>query len=127
MDTTKSVTATALARAISLLTALKAEYVIRIPDLDPIVQGNIQLMPVKPPKPVRTRRPATAPHGAYTHYCRKQGVDKMQVGDVLSFTTDGLDAQRVRSVASSLGGKTYGDGSVITSVINGVVEILRVL
>ena len=124
MDTTKSVTATALSRAIGLLTALKAEYVIRIPDLEPIVQGNIQLMPTKPPKGKRSA--PTAPHGAYTRYCREKGVDKMQVGDVLSFTTDALDVQRVRSVASSLGGKTYGDGSVITTVRGSIVEILRV-
>lgn len=124
MDTTKSVTATALSRAIGLLTALKAEYVIRIPDLEPIVQGNIQLMPTKPPKGKRSA--PTAPHGAYTRYCREKGVDKMQVGDVLSFTTDALDVQRVRSVASSLGGKTYGDGSVITAVHGNIVEILRV-
>ena len=124
MDTTKSVTATALSRAIGLLTALKAEYVIRIPDLEPIVQGNIQLMPTKPPKGKRSA--PTAPHGAYTRYCREKGVDKMQVGDVLSFTTDALDVQRVRSVASSLGGKTYGDGAVITAVHGNIVEILRV-
>jgi hypothetical protein len=124
VDTTKSVTATALSRAIGLLTALKAEYVIRIPDLEPIVQGNIQLMPTKPPKGKRSA--PTAPHGAYTRYCREKGVDKMQVGDVLSFTTDALDVQRVRSVASSLGGKTYGDGAVITAVHGNIVEILRV-
>ena len=124
MDTTKSVTATALSRAIGLLTALKAEYIIKLPDLDPIVQGDLQLMPAKPPK--GKRRPPTAPHVAYTNYLREQGVDKMQVGDVLSFKPDGFDAQRVRGVASSLGGKCYGDGSVITAVHNGVVEILRV-
>ena len=124
MDTSKSVTATALSRAIGLLTALKAEYIIKLPDLDPIVYGDLQLKPIKPPKGKRS--PATAPHGAYTNYCREQGVDKMQVGDVLSFTPQTLDVQRVRSVASSLGGKTYGDGSVITAVINGVVEIMRV-
>jgi hypothetical protein len=124
VDTSKSVTATALSRAIGLLTALKAEYIIKLPDLDPIVQGDLQLMPAKPAKAKRSA--ATAPHGAYTNYCREQGVDKMQVGDVLSFTPQTLDVQRVRSVASSLGGKTYGDGSVITAVINGVVEIMRV-
>jgi hypothetical protein len=124
VDKTTSVTTTALARAITLLTALKADYIIRIPDLEPIVHGDMQLMPVKPPKGKRS--PATAPHGAYTNFCRAKGVDKMQVGDVLSFTTDELDVQRVRSVASSLGGKTYGDGSVITAVHGDLVEILRV-
>jgi hypothetical protein len=124
MDTTKSVTATALSRAIGLLTALKADYVIKLPDAEPIVYGDLQLKPIKPPKGKRS--PATAPHGAYTNYCREQGVDKMEVGDVLTFTPKMLDVQRVRSVASSLGGKTYGDGSVITAVHNGVVEILRV-
>ena len=124
MDTTKSVTATALSRAIGLLTALKAEYIIKLPDAEPIVYGDLQLKPIKPPKGKRS--PATAPHGAYTNYCREQGVDKMEVGDVLTFTPKMLDVQRVRSVASSLGGKTYGDGSVITAVGNGVVEILRV-
>jgi hypothetical protein len=126
VDTSKSVTATALSRAIGLLTALKAEYIIKLPDLDLIVQGDMQLMPAKPPKPARKRREQTAPHGAYTNYLREQGVDKMQVGDVLSFKPEGFDAQRVRGVASSLGGKCYGDGSVITAVVNGVVEIMRV-
>jgi hypothetical protein len=124
MDTTKSVTTTALARAIGLLTALKADYIIKLPDLEPIVHGDMQLMPTKPPKGKRSA--PTAPHGAYTNYCREQGVDKMQVGDVLSFKPVGLEVQRVRSVACSLGGKHYGNDSVITTVRGDTVEIMRV-
>lgn len=125
MDKNTAVSATALARAITLLTALKAEYVIKLPDAEPVVHGDLRLMPTKPTK--GKRRASTEPYGAYTNYCREQGVDKMQVGDVLAFTPFNLDAERVRSVASSLGGKTYGDGSVITAVRNGIVEILRVI
>ena len=124
MDTTNSVTDKALARAIGLLAALKADYVIKLPDLDPIVQGDLQLMPTKPPK--GKRRSSTAPHGAYTRLCRDKGVHTMRVGDVLSFTTDGLDGHRVRGVACSLGGKTYGNDSVITTVHGERVEIMRV-
>lgn len=126
MDTTRSVTTTALARAIGLLTALKAEYIIKLPDLDLIVHGSMQLMPIKPPKPARKRRESSAPHGAYTNFCRAKGVDKMQVGDVLSFTTDGLDVHRVRGVAGSLGAKLYGNDSVMTVVRGGIVEIMRI-
>lgn len=126
MDTTNSVTDKVLQRAIGLLSALKAEYIIRLPDTEPVMHGSMQLMPVKPPKPARKRRENSAPHGAYTNLCRAQGVDKMQVGDVLSFTTDGLDVARVRGVAGSLGAKLYGNDSVMTVVRGEYVEIMRI-
>ena len=126
MDTTNSVTEKVLQRAIGLLSALKAEYIIKLPDAEPVMHGSMQLMPVKPPKPVRKRRESTVPHGAYTNLCRAKGVDSMQVGDVLSFTTEGLDVQRVRGVAGSLGAKIYGNDSVMTVVRGDMVEIMRI-
>jgi hypothetical protein len=126
MDSTKSVTDKALARALDLLTALKADYVIKLPDAEPIIVGALELKPIKATK-IR-RRGLTAPHGTYTNYCRARGVDKMQVGDVITFTpeADGLDVQRTRGVACSLGGKIYGNDSVMTTVNRGLVEIMRV-
>jgi hypothetical protein len=122
MDT-NSVADKALSRAIDLLRAIKAEYIIHIPTQEPIVHGDLQLMPTKAAKQKRVR---TVPHGTYTNMCRTKGVDKMKVGDVIFFTSDGLDTQRLRGVAAAMACKFYGNESVITTVNGMCVEMLRV-
>ena len=124
MDT-NSVTNKALDRAIDLLKAIKAEYIIRLPTQEPIAYGDMQLMPTKTAKQKKER---TVPYGTYTNMCRTKGVHTMKVGDVIFFTSDGLDTQRLRGVAAAMACKLYGNESVITTVNgNGMcVEMLRV-
>ena len=123
MDT-PSVTDKALSRAIDLLKAIKAEYIIHLPTQEPIVHGSLQLAPTKPPKGKRSA--PSAPYGTYTALCRAHGIHKMQVGDVVSFTTHDFNPERVRAVACSLGGKTFGKESVMTSVNGSIVEVMRI-
>jgi len=120
---TNSVTDKALARAIDLLKAIKAEYIIRLPTQELVTHGDLQLMPTKAAKQKKVR---TVPHGTYTNMCRTKGVHQMKVGDVIFFTSDGLDTQRLRSVAASMACKLYGNESVITTVNGMGIEILRV-
>lgn len=122
MDTL-SVTDKALSRAIELLKAIKAEYIIRLPTQELVTQGDMQLMSTKPAKQKRAR---TLPHGAYSNMCRIKGVHTMKVGDAIIFTSDGLDAQRLRGAAAAMACKLYGNESVITTVNGTCVEMLRV-
>lgn len=123
MDTS-TVTAKALTRALDLLNALKADYIVKLPDGEPIVQGSLQLAPTKPPK--GKRKALSAPYGTYTALCRAKGVHTLQVGEVLAFSTDNLNPERVRAVACSLAGKTFGNESVMTSVSGNIVEVMRI-
>jgi hypothetical protein len=51
----------------------------------------------------------------------------MFVGDVLIIdpNPEMLDIKQVRGVCSSIAGKTWGNESVMTTINNGKVEILR--
>lgn len=121
---TPSITDKALTRAIDLLKAIKAEYIIHLPTQEPIVHGSLQLAPTKPPK--GKRKALSAPYGTYTALCRAKGVHTLQVGEVLAFSTDNLNPERVRAVACSLAGKTFGNESVMTSVSGNIVEVMRI-
>ena len=123
MDTSLVATK-ALSRAVDLLKALKAEYIIHLPTQEPIVHGGLQLAPTKPTK--GKRRTPSAPHGTYTALCRTKGVHTLQVGEVLVFDTGDLDAERVRAVACSLAGKTFGNASVLTTVSGKTIEMMRI-
>ena len=122
MDTL-SITDKALSRALSFLHAIKAEYIVRLPTQELITHGTLQLAPTKPTKQKRVR---TLPHGAYSDMCRTKGVHTMKVGDAIIFTSDGLDAQRLRGAAASMACKLYGNESVITAINGTSVEMLRV-
>lgn len=123
MDTSLVATK-ALSRALDLLHALKADFIVKLPDGEPIVHGSLQLAPTKPPK--GKRKALIAPYGTYTALCRAKGVHTLQVGEVLAFSTDNLNPERVRAVACSLAGKTFGNESVMTSVNGKIVEVMRI-
>ena len=123
MDTSLVATK-ALSRALDLLHALKADFIVKLPDGEPIVHGSLQLAPTKPTKGKRAA--PSAPYGTYTALCRAKGVHTLQVGEVLAFSTDNLNPERVRAVACSLAGKTFGNESVMTSVSGNIVEVMRI-
>ena len=122
MDTSLVATK-ALSRAIDLLKAIKAEYIIHLPTQEPIVHGSLQLAP---PAPAKQKKVRSLPYGTYSAKCRDKGVHTMKVGVAIIFTSDGLDVQRLRGTAAAMACKLYGNDSVITTINNTCVEMLRV-
>lgn len=122
-----SVQAIAAKRALDLLKALKAKYVILLTDGTVIEEGGLELKPVKVVKE-RTRHPAdpTVPYGTYTRHLKEQGLDKMAVGDVISVDPLTFPIESVRGTAGAWAVKAWGKESVITAMRNGLIEIMRV-
>jgi len=65
--------------AIRLLKAVKAKYIIVMPDGTTHSEGDLQLAVVKP----RVRKMGPLPHGTYSKMC--QPYNNMAVGDVVEF------------------------------------------
>jgi hypothetical protein len=111
----------ALSKAIMILAALKADYVIQIPD-EPII--NVGSLEVVAPRE-RKRRQSTAPYGTYSAFLTGKGFDKMQPSDVFLLEPGEFDAESLRSAAVSRGCKLWGNGSVISTIKNNVIEFMR--
>jgi hypothetical protein len=121
---TDSVTEVAVTRAETLLRAVKAKYIIQLPDGSVISQGGLELVVPKLTK--RQRRDPSVPYGSYTSLICACGFDQMQVGDVITIDTTGFDAESVRGVVSARASKLWGNKSSISSVKGSMIEVLRV-
>jgi hypothetical protein len=111
----------ALGKAIMILTALKADYVIQLPD-EPII--NVGALEVAKPSE-RKQRQMTVPYGTYSNFLIGKGFDSMQPSDVLLLEPGELDAESLRSSAVSRGCKLWGNGSIMSTIKNNVVELMR--
>jgi len=110
-----------LAKAIVLLKALKAEYVIQIPDAPMINEGSIEVVVPRE----RKRRQMTVPYGTYSAFLTGKGFDGMKVGDVFLLEPGEFDAESLRSAAVSRGCKLWGNGSVMSTIKNKIIEFMR--
>ena len=111
----------ALGKAIMILAALKADYVIQIPDEPIINEGSLEV--VKPSE--RKRRELTVPYGTYSAFLIAKGFDKIQPGDVMQLEPGEFDADSLRSSAISRACKLWGNGSAMSTIKNNVVEVMR--
>ena len=124
-QTSTSVTEIAVARAVTMLRAVNAKYLIQLPDGDVVSHGGLELAPQKGAIK-RKRRDPSVPYGAYTALIRAAGFDAMGVGDIVNIDTTGFEAESVRGVISARASKRWGNQSCITSVRGALIEVLRV-
>jgi hypothetical protein len=117
----EQITQNVLAKAISLLKALKAEYIIRLPNEPMIKEGSLEAVEPK----IRKKRGATAPIGTYKNFLVASGFDQMMVGDVLRLEPGALSADSLRSSAVSRGCSLWGNGSIMSTIKNNVIEVMR--
>ena len=111
----------ALGKAIMILAALKADYVIQIPDEPIINEGSLEVVAPRE----RKRRQMTVPYGTYSTFLTGKDFDKMQPSDVFLLEPGEFDAESLRSAAVSRGCKLWGNGSVISTIKNNVIEFMR--
>jgi|TARA_R110000868_G_scaffold331298_4_gene592274 hypothetical protein len=115
------VKATVLNKAVAMLSAIKAEFVIKTEDGEYIKMGNLEVQ-----EPKTRKRRSEFPHGTYKNYVESFGFSAMQVGDVIVVPKGVFDAETVRGSLSSRACKMWGNGSAVTSIVGDVIEILRV-
>lgn len=116
----------AIQRAIALLNASGAEYIIRPKEGDDIVRGSLQLY-VPPVVPER-KRIQRVPMGFYKAIYDPM-VANMQPGDVWSYVCPPeIDIDGLRSAVSSELNKHFGNGNGMTTIDKKTrkVEALRV-
>lgn len=113
----------AVAKALELLRNMGAGYIVMDEAGVVHTHGSVYAKKVKATK--GKRRELTVPYGTLTTYVKSKGLLDMAIGDVLIIDPQQLNIKQVRGVSSSLAGKTWGNESVMTTVNNGKVEILR--
>ena len=115
----------AVSKALELLRNMGAGYIVMDEAGGVHTHGSVYAKKVKATK--GKRRELTVPYGTLTKFVREKGLLDMAVGDVMIIdpNPEMLDVKQVRGVASSLAGKVWGNESVMTTVNNGKVEILR--
>jgi hypothetical protein len=104
---------------LNTLKALGTEYVILEKDGRLHKHGSLQVAEKK-------QKIRLFPHGTYIKLVKDQGIEGMQVGDVRSFDPKGTRAESVRSTAITYATDTWGANSVITTINNGKIEVLRI-
>lgn len=113
----------AVSKALELLRNMGAGYIVMDEAGVVHTHGSVYAKKVKATK--GKRRELTVPYGTLTKFVRGKGLLDMAIGDVLIIDPEQLDVKQVRGVTSSLAGKTWGNESVMTTINNGKVEILR--
>jgi len=109
------------ARALKLLDALNCAYVIKTPDGEYIVKGDVSL----PSAPERKRK---APRMSFVNLY-KDHMEQLDSGSYVEVPIpDGVDGGRLLSVISAHGCNRFGRGNVITALNRDkkVVEVARV-
>lgn len=115
------VKATVLNKAVAMLSAIKAEFVIKTEEGEYIKMGNLEVQ-----EPKTRKRKSLFPFGTYANYVESFGFSAMQVGDVIVVPKGEFDVEAVRGSLSSRACKLWGNGSAVTSIVGDAVEVLRV-
>lgn len=115
----------AVSKALELLRNMGAGYIVMDEAGVVHTHGSVYAKKVKATK--GKRRVLAQPYGTLTKFVKDKGLLDMAVGDVLIIdpNPEMLDIKQVRGVCSSIAGKTWGNESVMTTINNGKVEILR--
>lgn len=113
----------AVSKALELLRNMGAGYIVMDEAGVVHTHGSVYAKKVRSDK--SRRRDLTVPYGTLTKFVKDKGLLDMSIGDVLIIDPEQLDSKQVRGVASSFAGKLWGNESVMTTVNNGKVEILR--
>ena len=113
----------AVSKALELLRNMGAGYIVMDEAGVVHTHGSVHAKKVRSDK--SRRRDLTVPYGTLTKFVRGKGLLDMAIGDVLIIDPEQLDVKQVRGVTSSLAGKVWGNESVMTTINNGKVEILR--
>jgi hypothetical protein len=108
--------------ALNTLKALGAQYVIMHEHGTMYMHGDLEVTEKKP----KRAKPAF-PHGTYIKMVKEQGIERMQVGDVISLDPQGTRAESIRSTAIGYANNVWGANSVTTSLNNGKIEVLRIV
>jgi hypothetical protein len=108
--------------ALNTLKALGAQYVIMHEHGTMHTHGDLEVTEKKP-----KRAKSTFPHGTYVKLVKDQGIERMEVGDVISLDPQGTRAESVRSTAIGYANDAWGANSVTTSLNNGKIEVLRIV
>jgi len=112
---------TALTRLLSVLTGLKAEYRINLPD--GTTYGTLE---VKPAVTRATPRKAAYPHGERSTYMQAM-LGGMQPGDVATISNDPYPQKIAAASASSTAHRLWGAGNyIVQRNADGITtEVLR--
>ena len=117
---TMGVKEAALTRAISLLSAVGAQYIIVSPEGGVYSEGELQLAETK-------KRKKRAPRGTYKHILITAGLDEMQVGQVLKIPKGKLELDHLQRLISSRSCSLWGPGAVTTATLPDGIEVLRIV
>lgn len=107
--------------ALNTLKALGAQYVVMQADGEFLTHGDLEVVDNK-----NKRAKPAFPHGTYSKLVKDQGIERMKVGDVLTFDPQGTRAESVRTAAIGYANDAWGANSVTTSLNNGKIEVLRI-
>lgn len=105
---------------LNTLKALGAQYVIMMGDTTHS-HGDLQVAEKK-----TKRSKLMFPSGTYIKLVKDQGIEKMEVGDVISFDPQGTRIESVRSTALHYAEKHWGENAATTTLNKGKIELLRI-
>jgi len=110
-----------LEKALRILNAIDLDYVIQVNDgSEPYKKGKLEVVVKKVSK-----RNQTVPRGTYKDYLIKNGFDDMVVGTPFVLNPLLLDPIALRGAAVSRGCQLWGNGSINSTIKNGLIEFLR--
>lgn len=123
-----STQAIALERALAMLNASGAEYIVRMPDGAEYQRGEMRLAepkPVREKDPNKPKRGSKYGWGALAHYVTPL-MSAVNPGDVLVIPFDRFEPKDLGHAVSAAAVRMWGSGSHISTRTAAGVEVLRV-
>lgn len=117
----QGVKAATLKKAIALLSALQAEFIIKTQEGDVYSLGDLVLADT-----TKKKRVLSAPKGTHKNFLIAAGLDAMKVGDVITVHKGEFDRDSVQRRISSRACSLWGTGAVMTTCVEDAVEVLRI-
>ena len=114
----------ALAKALAMLRAADAKYIVVLPGGTELAHGDLKLAPPEPAIKPRTRK-QVVPTGTY-----KKAYDPflkgMQVGQSVRIPYNGLDPEGLQSACTAWCSSNWGKGSAMSHKAEDAVEVIRI-